>query len=51
MTDKQKLDAVLLLLNPSQLPQKKAKAVRTDTRTYISAKVEKEFNYYVKNTH
>lgn len=49
MTDKEKLEAVLLLLNPSQIPQKKAKAIRTNTRSYISAKVEKEFSYYLKN--
>ena len=49
MTDKETLDEFRRLLNPSQLPQKKAKAVRTDTRTYISAKVEKEFSYYIKN--
>lgn len=51
MTDKETLDEFRRLLNPSQLPQKKAKAVRTDTRTYISSKVEREFNYYLRNTH
>ena len=37
MTDKEKLEAVLLLLNPSQVQQKKPKTVRTDTRSYISS--------------
>jgi len=37
MTDKQKLDAVLMLLNPAAPPQRKEKPIRTNTRSYISS--------------
>lgn len=46
MTDKQKLDAVLMLINPSSIV-KQSKPVRTNTKAYVVNKVNNDLDFYL----